>query len=104
MFWNILFWIYAVSAAISAVMFGLLMIKSLHTWREQHPNVVTKKSHWTDVVHLAIQIILVILCPLVNSVMAWYMVAYFDDVHNDVIRKMEYRYRDQISGRKSVGK
>lgn len=93
MFWKILSLIYIFSIILESMSFYLITHKALAVWKKKYPEIALKGSdHWTDGVNALMSIGFLLICPVINTILAIMYLFYFDYIVKSIIEKWENKY------------
>ena len=91
-FLELLQWCYGTSIILSIISFLLIVMKATYLWKSKHPDIKLPKTPLSDNLHTALQLMLMVLCPVINVVFVWLALFHLEETRDEVIRKMEIKH------------
>lgn len=89
-------WCYGTSIILSIISFLLMLVKATYLWTKKHPDTkIPKKipkNPLVDYFYTALQLLLFVLCPLINLVFIYLAVFHLDEICDETVRKMEIKH------------
>lgn len=85
--------LYIFVVALFAVAFTLVIAKATSMFKRKHPGFVSEKMFWADRANTIMKLVLMMVCPLLNMVFAYTLIAKYDELCVEIVQSMENRYQ-----------